>query len=256
MHITPTSAFPRRRAHLRAQPSSPRPKLFQKQSRIRCAPIVQRRGDARATAGWLHRQSGPRVRRGAHQGTFPRRCARRASIRLWRTKLHLFNLLELRSFLGQAFAESFFQLSVRPGEVLPRRASIASSPSGIDSSRFIGRRISRETRKAGTWPPPLVTLARPVALRRVRKPQSFHGTSTGRNPPACRGNRPCRRPRCKERPRGGWNAFLDDPHAVLRGKRTFDRRSPGGFTGFPAERHTGAAILIAGLRTRFRVLYG
>jgi hypothetical protein len=30
-----------------------------------------------------------------------------------------------------------------------------------------------DTRNAGTWPPPLVTLARPVALRRVRKPQSF-----------------------------------------------------------------------------------
>jgi hypothetical protein len=29
------------------------------------------------------------------------------------------------------------------------------------------------TRKAGIWPPPLVTLARPVALRRVRKPQSL-----------------------------------------------------------------------------------
>src|SRR5258707_4402271 len=29
-----------------------------------------------------------------------------------------------------------------------------------------------ETRKAGTWPPPLVTLARPVVLRRGRKPPS------------------------------------------------------------------------------------
>src|ERR1700730_11775222 len=29
------------------------------------------------------------------------------------------------------------------------------------------------TRKAGTWPPPDVTLARPVALSRVRKPESL-----------------------------------------------------------------------------------
>ena len=33
---------------------------------------------------------------------------------------------------------------------------------------LFGRGFLGETRNAGTWPPPLVTLAKPVALRRVR----------------------------------------------------------------------------------------
>lgn len=33
---------------------------------------------------------------------------------------------------------------------------------------FVDRECFRETRNAGIWPPPLVTLAKPVALRRVK----------------------------------------------------------------------------------------
>src|SRR5258708_28587218 len=44
------------------------------------------------------------------------------------------------------------------------------------------------------------------------------------------------------------DAFLDDPHPVLCRKRKLDRRVPGVFSGFPAEGHSGAAILIAGLK--------
>src|ERR1700730_625298 len=35
-------------------------------------------------------------------------------------------------------------------------------------SYFMEGEVFGETRNAGTWPPPLVTLAKPVALRRVR----------------------------------------------------------------------------------------
>src|SRR5260370_10349286 len=44
------------------------------------------------------------------------------------------------------------------------------------------------------------------------------------------------------------DAFLDDPHSVLCRKGKLDRRVPGVFAGFPAEGHSGAAILIAGLK--------
>src|SRR5260370_41294334 len=56
----------------------------------------------------------------------------------------------------------------------------ASSSDALKMTRFWARGGRRGasahaargvTRKAGTWPPPEVTLARPVALRRGRKPQ-------------------------------------------------------------------------------------
>src|SRR5256886_9576332 len=52
-------------------------------------------------------------------------------------------------------------------------AGIASYPQAVILPDSLAAELRGETRKAGTWPPPLVTLARPVALRRVRKPQSF-----------------------------------------------------------------------------------
>src|SRR5205807_8109817 len=44
------------------------------------------------------------------------------------------------------------------------------------------------------------------------------------------------------------DGFLAHPCAVLRGNSVLDRRGPGGFTGFPAESHTGTAVLIAGFQ--------
>ena len=46
------------------------------------------------------------------------------------------------------------------------------------------------------------------------------------------------------------DAFLGDPHTVLRRKRALDRRVPVSFARFPAEGHAGAAILIARLQDK------
>src|SRR5258708_8485308 len=126
---------------------------------------------------------------------------------------------------------------------------MASSPSGMDSSRFIGRRTSRGDAKSRHLAATAGHIgeaggaegskkATKLSTEQVRG--EIHQHVAVIDPAGVRDVR-------KDLAADG-NAFLDDPHAVLRGKRTFDRRSPGGFTGFPAERHTGAALLIAGLK--------
>ena len=68
---------------------------------------------------------------------------------------------------GGSSATYFYRLEQRfppAGKInqaagLPRRAVF---------DYFVDRECFRETRNAGIWPPPLVTLAKPVALRRVK----------------------------------------------------------------------------------------
>src|SRR5882762_5119630 len=74
-------------------------------------------------------------------------------------------LLELRGFSsGGNCGVFFFQLSVRPVESLPRGTSVARALYVTDSFRLVGRRASSGDAKRGHLAPPLVTLARPVAL--------------------------------------------------------------------------------------------
>src|SRR6266446_10003543 len=84
-------------------------------------------------------------------------------------------LLELQGFSSAVHQQVFFlQLAIRLVESLPRWTRALSAR--IQAKRLpdqLDGELRRDTRNAGTCPPPLVTLARPVALRRVRKPQSF-----------------------------------------------------------------------------------
>src|SRR5229473_6606775 len=44
------------------------------------------------------------------------------------------------------------------------------------------------------------------------------------------------------------DALLGDPHTVLRRKCALDRHIPIGFAGFPAERHAGTSVFVAGFQ--------
>ena len=88
------------------------------------------------------------------------------------------------------------------------------------------------TRKAGTWPPPEVTLARPVALRRVRKPDSLPRNGCGAKSTSMSLNStPPRRCDPGEDFAADGYAFLHDPAAGVAasadgGNRFFHRGVP------------------------------
>src|SRR6266851_5049917 len=144
---------------------------------------------------------------------------------------------------------SFSQLAIRPGEILPRRASITKFPSGRDSSRFTRRRAPRRNSKRRDLTATAGHIGEAGGAETGEKATKLSAEQV-------RGEihqhvavidladiRDIRKDFAAD-----WDAFLDDPHAVLRRKRILDRRVPGGFAGFPAQGHARAAIFIAGLK--------
>jgi len=145
----------------------PRPKLFQKQSRYK---VRGRSSSAAAmlaaTARLAFIGNQGHVFAGAHtKARFPRRCARPGInsgcgepnfIYLILLELGVFSRASVRVSLSIncLLGRAKFCHEVQAWRVLP---------SGMDSSRFIGppNFAGENAEKAGTWPPPLVTLARP-----------------------------------------------------------------------------------------------
>ena len=92
-----------------------------------------------------------------------------------------------------------------------------------DEFGYILRRRGLTTMRAPARRPD-VTLARPVALRRVRKPASLPRKDKGANPPACR---PCDSPfpvELREELAADLNPLLHDPGARVR-QRARERRA-------------------------------
>ena len=107
------------------------------------------------------------------------------------------------------------------------------------------------TTKAGTWPPPDVTLASPVALSRVRKPATRPRNRYGREIDEHVAHRDAAAPRRRETPRAGRRSAPARPSRD-RARRTarVDRVVPCRLAGLPAERHAGAAVLVVRLDAR------
>src|SRR6266851_7175544 len=151
---------------------------------------------------------------------------------------------------------SFSQLAIRPGEILPRRASITKFPSGRDSSRFTRRRAPRRNSKRRDLTATAGHIGEAGGAEAGEKTTELSAEQVRgeiHQHVAVIDLADVRDVRKNFAPDG--DAFLGDPHTVLRRKRALDRRVPVSFTSFPAKGHARAAILIARLQDKVFALF-